>query len=239
MLPALLLTVALVPGDTPAVEYPAVEFYPYRQSIAKYEDAVRDFESRPPWPADAPDPVLFVGSSSFTKWRDMAEDMAPWPVLNRGFGGSKYSDVAWFADRIVRPHRFRALVLFVANDIRDGRTDKTPAEAAAFARHTLATVRAERPDVPVFFVEITPTSKRFRLWPKTRELNRLLAEIAASEPHVHFIPTADAYLNADGTPRDELFLADRLHQNAAGYAVWSGIIKRHLRAVLGDPPAAR
>ena len=42
--------------------------------------------------------VLFVGSSSIVKWKDsLAADMAPMPVINRGFGGSHIEYVnRWF-----------------------------------------------------------------------------------------------------------------------------------------------
>lgn len=35
-------------------------------------------------------------------------------------------------------------------------------------------------------------------------------------------------LDAAGQPRDELFIDDRLHMNAAGYALWRGIIAPYL-----------
>ena len=31
---------------------------------------------------------LFVGSSSIRFWKSLAEDMAPYPTINRGFGGA-------------------------------------------------------------------------------------------------------------------------------------------------------
>ena len=36
-------------------------------------------------------------------------------------------------------------------------------------------------------------------------------------------------LGADGQPRPELFLGDRLHLNAEGYALWQRIIALHLK----------
>ena len=58
-----------------------------------FRGAIADFEA-----ADLKDPpakgqILFVGSSSFRFWRTLKEDMAPLPVLNRGFGGSMMNHV--------------------------------------------------------------------------------------------------------------------------------------------------
>ena len=47
----------------------------------------------------------------------LEKDMAPYSVIQRGFGGSKLSDFAVYADRIFAPHPCKAIVLFVANDI--------------------------------------------------------------------------------------------------------------------------
>jgi len=55
-------------------------------------------------------------------------DMAPYSVIQRGYGGAKLSDFAVYADRIFAPHKCSALVMFVANDIYGGDDDKTPEE---------------------------------------------------------------------------------------------------------------
>jgi lysophospholipase L1-like esterase len=35
-------------------------------------------------------------------------------------------------------------------------------------------------------------------------------------------------LDADGRPREEIFLDDRLHMNARGYEIWRVAIRPHL-----------
>ena len=37
--------------------------------------------------------ILFVGSSSFTIWKDITNYFPGYPILNRGFGGSSLPDV--------------------------------------------------------------------------------------------------------------------------------------------------
>ena len=49
-----------------------------------------------------PESLLFVGSSSIRFWGELAEDMTPVPVINRGFGGSKIGDVVHYADTLFR-----------------------------------------------------------------------------------------------------------------------------------------
>jgi hypothetical protein len=56
--------------------------------------------------------------------------------------------------------------------------------------------------------------------------------VCAAQPGVHFIPTARAYLGADGQPQSDLFVGDRLHLSELGYRIWAALIKSHLDAAL-------
>ncbi len=51
--------------------------------------------------------------------------MAPLPALNRGFGGSKFHQVAHYADRTVIPYHPRAVVLFAGTHELAGHKPKT------------------------------------------------------------------------------------------------------------------
>ena len=84
----------------------------WEKDIVKFEQLDRTEK----YPDNA---VLFVGSSSIRLWSTLKEDVAPFPVIQRGFGGSKFSDVAVYAKRIVYPHKFRALVIYEGNDITE------------------------------------------------------------------------------------------------------------------------
>src|SRR5262245_66348764 len=63
---------------------------------ARFESEIHAFEA-----ADATDPppqngIVFTGSSSIRLWTTLAEDFAPLPVINRGFGGSMLPEVTAF-----------------------------------------------------------------------------------------------------------------------------------------------
>lgn len=182
--------------------------------------------------SDPADAVLFIGSSSIRLWDDIATDMRPWPVIQRGYGGAKFSDLAVFADQIIKPHKFRALAIFVANDITGGATDKTPTEVVRLFEHVVATARRHEPEAPIFLIEITPTPSRWAAWPKIKECNAALRQACEKGENLHFISTADQYLDADGQPMPELFKEDRLHQNRDGYQRWSRLIRAAFAKVI-------
>ena len=172
---------------------------------------------------DPSDAILFIGSSSIRRWESLPVDLSPYRTIRRGYGGAKFTDMAVFVDRLVKPHQYRALVMFVGNGVTGKPEDHTPDQIESLARYIVGVSRAHQPDAPVLLIEITPCSKRFDAWEKIRAVNARLREVALSTPHTYFIPTASHFLTPAGTPRDELFVDDQLHLNQAGYQIWGAI----------------
>ena len=176
--------------------------------------------------------VLFAGSSSIRLWSSLEKDMAPYPVIQRGFGGSKLSDLAVYASRIVDPHPCSAIVLFVANDITGSDQDKSPQEVAALFRIILKTIRKTHPETPVFWIAVTPTAARWSVWDKIQEVNNRISDFCDKTDNTWFIRTDFAFLDGNGKPRTELFIEDKLHLNQQGYAAWTLIVKKELEKVV-------
>ena len=180
------------------------------------------------------DAIIFAGSSSIRLWKTLADDMSPYNVIQRGYGGSRLSDYAVYADRILSPLPGRAMVMFIANDITGSEKDKSPEEVKKLFLNVVKTFRKNHPGAPVFWIAITPTSSRWKAWPEIKELNELIRVTCEKSRNLYFIPTDFAFLNEKGEPRDELFVADKLHLNQEGYRVWTGIIKKELDKVLNN-----
>jgi lysophospholipase L1-like esterase len=214
---------------------PAVPAYaPYAEAAEKrWGSAIEELQALDKTEQHPEDAILFIGSSSVRLWETIESDMAPFPVIRRGYGGAKFSDVAVFAERLITPHQYEAMVVFVANDVVGKSTDLSVDEVERLTRHVVQVSQQPQSDSPVLLVEITPTASRLVAWPKIRRVNDRLREISLTTPNVYFVETADYYLDAKGKPIDEYFKSDRLHQTEAGYAVWGSLIKRRLREVLG------
>lgn len=200
---------------------------PYRESAVKrWEKSITELEALDQSENDPSDAILFVGSSSIRRWADIAIDMAPYRTIRRGYGGAKYSDLAIFAKRLIEPHRYRALAIFVGNDVTGKETDRTPEELEQLVEYVVSVSHDHLPGTPVFLIEVTPTESRFKAWPQIREANAKLRDIALRTADTYFVATAEHYLRPDGTPRGELFAEDKLHLNEQGYDVWSTLIRR-------------
>jgi hypothetical protein len=201
--------------------------------VKKWEEAIVEMEERDASEEDAEGAILFVGSSSIRRWDTIGEDMAPYEVIQRGFGGSKWSDVAVYADRLITPHEFQAAVFFVGNDISGKGEDKTPEEVAGLFSHVLGKVRAHAPEAAVFYIAVTPTEKRWEVWPQIKEANAAARAACEADKNAWFIGTESIFLDEEGEPRAELFAEDQLHLNEGGYALWAAAIQSHLDTVLG------
>jgi hypothetical protein len=177
------------------------------------------------------DAIMFAGSSSIRLWSTLAEDMAPYSVIQRGYGGAKFSDFAVYADRIFDSHPCKGLVLFIANDITGDEEDKKPEEVKRLFLNVLKTFRRTHPDTPVFYVAVTPTPLRWKAWTMIVEGNNLIRRECEKHKDAYFIRTDYAFLGNDGEPRAELFRNDRLHLDAEGYKIWTRIIKSELDLV--------
>jgi lysophospholipase L1-like esterase len=208
----------------------------YRQlpAVKSWEGDIRKFEHLDSTENYRADAILFAGSSSILLWSSLAHDMAPYPVIQRGYGGAKLSDLAVYVKRIIYPHPCRAIVMFVANDITGNKDDKSPEEVARLFSFILKTIRKKFPNTPVFWIATTPTPLRWAVWPQIREAGTLIMKSCDRDKNAHYITTDFAFLNSSGLPRENLFRPDRLHLNDEGYAVWTEVIKKELKKVLGD-----
>ncbi len=210
----------------------AIDMSKYQEASKVWEKEIQQLEAKDKAETDPQNAILFVGSSSVRLWKNIETDMQPYPVIQRGYGGSKFSDNIFYIERLVKSHDFRALVMFFANDITGSNNDRTPEELTAIVKETIKKVRTIKPDKPVFLIEITPTNSRWKVWTQAKQANELLKNMSQKMKNVYFIETAAAYLDAEGKPRGELFIADQLHQNQKGYDIWSAIIKKRLDEVL-------
>jgi lysophospholipase L1-like esterase len=198
----------------------------------KYEKEIVDLEKRDKVEQYDANAILFVGSSSIRLWSTLKEDIAPYPFIQRGFGGSRTPDVVLYLKRLAYPHNFRAVVIFVANDLTGSPNDLKPKETLHNYKEMVKIIRAKYKKQPVFIIEITPSSSRWKSWSQILQTNALLKNYCVKRKNLYFIETAQSYLNDKGEPRDELFRDDHLHLNRDGYRIWGRLVKSKLDEVL-------
>ena len=172
--------------------------------------------------------ILFVGSSSFTKWTDVQDYFPGYPIFNRGFGGSSLPDVIRYVDEVIIPYNPKQIVIYCGeNDVAGSDTITAPTVLKRF-QTLFSLIRNKLPKVPIAFISLKPSVSRWKLEAKMVETNKLVKEFLSKKSNTSFINIHDAMLNADGTVMTDIFIADNLHMNAKGYKIWQPIIMPYL-----------
>ncbi len=194
---------------------------------AQWEPAIRAFETADTAAPPATGGIVFVGSSSIRLWTSLSTDFPGMPVLNRGFGGSQLRDVTAFVGRIVTPYQPRQVVVYCGgNDISAGRAAP---EVLADYQALVQAIRSATPAARIAYISIAPNLARWSQIASVIAANRLIKEWTAADPRSSYIDVFTAMLGPDGQPKPDIFVADRLHMNPKGYAIWRAIVGPHLR----------
>jgi GDSL-like Lipase/Acylhydrolase family len=199
-----------------------------------WEEAVTELESNSRGLFGPGQGVVFIGSSSIRLWGTLAQDMAPIGVLQHGFGGAKLNDIVYYAQRLVNAWQPRAVVVFAGTNDIDPQASKTPQALLASYKKFVAAVRADQPDVPIYYIGITPSPLRWTVWPVARSTNALIENLSESDPNLHYIETSAGLMGSNGEPDPDNYRLDGLHLTAQGYGVWREIIRKRLLDDLGN-----
>ena len=192
---------------------------PFADEIRRFADLDRD----------APEPtceIVFVGDSSIRLWTGLKADMAPWPVINRGFGGAEISDVNRNFGRLVSRHLPRAIVFYAGeNDLAAGVSPRT---TFARFRRFMAMKTRRLGDVPVYFISVNPSPSRFDELPLQSNMNDKVLGLSFKRTDLYYIDVVKPMLE-DGKPKD-IYIYDGLHMDEDGYAIWKDVVGAKLKA---------
>ena len=202
----------------------------WERDIAAFE--VEDSKSN-----NSANPVVFVGSSSIRFWDSLVEDMAPIPVLQRGFGGAKLNDVVHYAERLVNVHKPSAVVIFAgSNDIHPG-SSKSPEVLLDSYQQFVEKVRLEQSNLPIYYIAITPSNLRLEVWPIAQKTNKLISDYSAKDKNLYVIETGEALIGNNGKPNPKNYRFDQLHLSDKGYAIWARLVKPYLLPYAHNKPS--
>lgn len=192
----------------------------------RWEETIRKFEQSDQESAPQPGAILFVGSSSIAMWKDIADYFPKHRVLNRGFGGSNFTDLIHYADRVIFPYKPSMIFVYEGdNDIAQGDSAGKILENAKKLR---GMIRKAAGNTPVIFISPKPSIARWNMKSAYETVNEQLRKYAESEPETEFADVWTASLGKDGKVLDYIFLDDNLHMNAKGYGIWQKVLLPYL-----------
>jgi len=196
---------------------------------ARFESEIQQFEQQDkaaPPPAGA---IVLTGSSSIARWNNQAKAaLSPLTVIPRGFGGSVMHDLLHYLDRVALVYKPRAILIY-EGDNDTGATPAIPNDAVlADLRAIIGKIHAILPQARIYVLSVKPSILRRARWPVAQQLNEGYRQIAAKDPLVYYVDVASPLLGKDGNVMTDIFVADNLHLNDLGNAIWGAVIKAAL-----------
>lgn len=164
--------------------------------------------------------ILLAGSSSFTMWKDVQSYFPNKYIVNRAFGGSSLTDLIRFQQAIFFTYQPQQIVIYCGeNDFATGE-DITSDTVVNRFQQLFFSIRHYFKKVPIIYVSLKPSPSRKKYLPLFISTNNHIRKFLAKQKRTAFVDIYNDMLNQSGLPNPTLFLADSLHMNAKGYAIW-------------------
>lgn len=204
---------------------PVLSFTAISQGNIPFWKEVQALKQKDSLSFPAPGQTLFIGSSSFTMWKDAQDYFPKHKILNRAFGGSTLLDMIRFRYEVLFPYQPKQIVLYCGeNDFASSDTVTVEMVVDRF-RTFYALLRAKYPTVPFLYVSMKPSPSRAHLMPKYKEANQQIADFLKTDKKAAYADVYSKMLKPDGSPMDDIFIKDQLHMNSKGYAIWKKILE--------------
>ncbi|WP_288458912.1 GDSL-type esterase/lipase family protein [Chryseobacterium mucoviscidosis] len=173
--------------------------------------------------------ILLVGSSSFTKWTDVANYFPDKTIINRGFGGSRLTDLNDYAEDLLNPYQPKQIIIYCGeNDFADN--DKLKADVVVERFKTFyKKIRAKFPKIEVDYISIKYSPSREKLWPQMKEANKKISDFMKKQPNAAFIDITKVMQDENGNVRKDLFVEDMLHMTPEGYRLWTSVMNPYMK----------
>lgn len=189
----------------------------------RYAKDIREFKKSDSVARPPDNPILFIGSSSFTRWKDIQSAFPRHVILNRGFGGSTLLDLIHYQDDVIFPYAPKQIVIYCGeNDIASGATSD---EMLSRFDQLFTSIRQRLPEVPIAFISMKPSPSREKFREELKKGNELVRDYLKDKKRTQYIDIYSLMLNKQDKPQPELYVSDSLHMSENGYKIWRKAIQ--------------
>jgi len=172
--------------------------------------------------------ILFIGSSSFTMWKDVQKDFPGYKIINRGFGGSTLVDQLRYVNDIIVPYQPKQIVIYCGENDLAASDTVTAKHVFNRFRQLFTIIRKRYPKAKVTYVSMKPSPSRELLLSKMISGNEMIRKYLSSKKQTSYADVYKEMIDDEGKPRTDIFLDDNLHMNKTGYTIWQKMIEPHL-----------
>lgn len=172
--------------------------------------------------------TLFIGSSSFTKWKTLEQDLPEYAPLNRAFGGSTLPDVIRYRKDIIDKYNPERIVIYCGeNDVASSNAVTGKIVLERF-RLLYQQIREKFPTIDIYYISLKPCPLRWDMRDRMLDANYRIADFCKKQKHTYFISIWNQMLE-NSKPNPSLFIEDSLHMNKKGYEIWIREIRKKVK----------
>jgi len=175
---------------------------------------------------DYQDVIVFTGSSSILFWKTLKVDFPNYNVINRGFGGSQFSDLIYFADQLIL--QYLPGKIFIYEGDNDIAYPKPVDSIFLDAKYLVSKIRRTLPNAEIHFIAPKPSVARWHLKDQYLTLIHEMKKWCSVDKKLHFVDVWAPMCDENGEVEAELFIGDKLHMNEKGYEIWKQVIRTYL-----------
>lgn len=201
----------------------------YSVQAQPFINEIRQFKQTDSIKAPPKDAILFIGSSSFTYWKDVQDYFPGRTILNRAFGGSSLTHLILYADEVIFRYQPKQIVIYCGENDLAGSDLVTADTVVQRFTQLFSMIRAKLPQTPVVYLSMKPSPSRRKYLRSMQEGNQQIKRFLERQTHASFLDVYSAMLTPDGAIRPEIFTSDSLHMNSKGYALWRPLLEPLLR----------
>lgn len=172
--------------------------------------------------------TLFIGSSSFTLWKTLEQDLPEYAPLNRAFGGSTLLDVIRYRKDIIEKYNPERIVIYCGEN--DVASSDTITAKIVFDRFKVLYqyIREKFPTIDIYYVSLKPSPSRWSMRERMMDANAQIERFCKKRKHTYFISIWSQMLE-NSKPIPSIFKEDSLHMNAKGYEIWIKEIRKKIK----------
>ena len=170
--------------------------------------------------------IVFAGSSSIRKWKNVSAYFPRYNVINNGFGGSHFSDLIYFYDKLILKQKPDYLFIYEGDNDIAGK--KSPSKIFKEAKGLIKKIKSDLHDTKIIFISPKPSIARWNLRKKYEKLNKKLKKFSDKNNRVEFADVWSAMLDKNGKVYQDIFIEDGLHMNSKGYDIWEKVLLKYL-----------
>ena len=190
---------------------------------------IQEFKKKDQQTPPQKDAILLIGSSSFTKWQDVSDYFPGKTIINRGFGGSRLTDLNYFSEDLLSPYQPKQIIVYCGeNDFADDKNLKADVVVERF-KTFYQKIRSKFPNIEVDYISIKYSPSREHLWPQMKEANKKIKKFMKKQKKAEFIDITKIMNDSKGNIRKDIFVEDMLHMTPEGYRLWTSVMNPYMK----------